>query len=154
LGDPGDPIKGHDGAIVRRREPERSFFRNISGFRPLADYRNDTAGEFVMTIRIASIAAVAAFGFATSALAGDGKEGTRGAFTGGDYSAFSDNYDKSGRFERMDTDKDGVISRDEQMKSDFARYDRNRDGSLDDMESDFLNKEYEEETVGGNPDGQ
>lgn len=109
-----------------------------------------------MALRIATIAAVTALALTAPAFAeSDGKEGTRGAdFKGGDYTAFSDNYGKSGRFERIDSDKDGVISRDEQMKYDFARYDRDRDGTLNEEESGFMNKEYEEETVGGNPDGQ
>ncbi len=109
-----------------------------------------------MSIRIATIAAAAALAFATPAFA-TGKETKRSAdfgYGGGDYASFADNYSKSGRFERMDSDKDGVISRDEMMKADFARYDRDRDGSLNEEESGWLNKEYEEETIGGNPDAQ
>ena len=92
-----------------------------------------------MTFKITTIAAVAALGFATPALADDDKS----AFEGGDYDAFSENYDRTERFKRIDTDEDGMISRDEQKEYEFAHYDRNRDGNLDEEESDLLNEEYE-----------
>jgi len=116
------------------------------------------------TLSIAAVVTAAVLGFSSVSFANtedsttsdnDGEPGLElGDFVGGDRDKFKESYDRSGRFERMDTNEDGSISRDEQMDYEFSRFDGDRDGNIDDEERDFLKKEYEEETIGGNPDGQ
>jgi Ca2+-binding EF-hand superfamily protein len=109
-----------------------------------------------MSSRIALVATVAALGFTAPAIADTtGNGGDKDIYRSTmDFKTFSDSYGETGRFERIDANKDGVISRDEQMQYDFARFDADGDGGLNADEAGFMTKEYEAETAGGNPDGQ